>query len=63
MTDVTWMQENAHKRHQEVLDMIEALSDVTSSDKASSVRNVDYLSYIALILVQLHRISSGHHNR
>ncbi|KAJ6548482.1 hypothetical protein B0H19DRAFT_1074343 [Mycena capillaripes] len=37
MTDVRWMQENARKRHQEVLDMIEALSDVTSSDKASSL--------------------------
>jgi hypothetical protein len=32
------MQENARKRHQEVLNMVEALSDATSSDRASSVR-------------------------
>jgi hypothetical protein len=31
------MQEDAEKRHKEVLDMIEALSDTTSSDGASSV--------------------------
>jgi hypothetical protein len=37
MKDVTEMQEDAEKRHREVLDVIEALSD-TSSDGASSVR-------------------------
>jgi hypothetical protein len=31
------MQKDAVKRHQEVLDMIEALSDTTSSDAVSSV--------------------------
>ncbi|KAJ6538034.1 hypothetical protein B0H19DRAFT_1079116 [Mycena capillaripes] len=37
MRDVTKMQEDAEKRHQEVLDMIEALSNSASSDAASSV--------------------------
>jgi hypothetical protein len=37
MTDATVMQEEAEKRHQEVLNMIEALSDSTSSDGASFV--------------------------
>jgi hypothetical protein len=36
MKDATKMQEDANKRHKEVLDMIEALFD-TSSDGASSV--------------------------
>jgi hypothetical protein len=31
------MKEDAEQRHKEVLDMIEALSDTTSSDRASSV--------------------------
>ncbi|KAJ7899920.1 P-loop containing nucleoside triphosphate hydrolase protein [Mycena leptocephala] len=31
------MQKDAEKRHKEVLDMIEALSDTTSSDRASSI--------------------------
>ncbi|KAJ7827722.1 hypothetical protein B0H13DRAFT_1917504 [Mycena leptocephala] len=35
--DITEMQKDAEKRHKEVLDMIEALSDTTSSDRASSV--------------------------
>jgi hypothetical protein len=37
MNDITKMQEDVEKRHKEVLDMIEALSDRTSSDGASSV--------------------------
>jgi hypothetical protein len=37
MIDITQMQEDAEKRHKEMLDMIEALSDTTSSDGASSV--------------------------
>ncbi|KAJ7863423.1 hypothetical protein B0H13DRAFT_2565205 [Mycena leptocephala] len=42
MTDIAEMQENAQKRHQEVLSMIEveALSDATSSDRASSMSRV-----------------------
>ncbi|KAJ7880160.1 hypothetical protein B0H13DRAFT_1891878 [Mycena leptocephala] len=39
MKDATKMQEDANKRHKEVLDMIEALSD-TSSDGASSISRV-----------------------
>jgi hypothetical protein len=37
MKDITQMQEDAEKRHKEVLDMVEALSDTTSSDRTSSV--------------------------
>jgi hypothetical protein len=43
MPDITEMQETTLKRHQEVLNMVEALSDGTSSDRASSVRKVHYL--------------------
>jgi hypothetical protein len=37
MKDLTKMQEDAEKRYKEVLNMIEALLDTTSSDGASSV--------------------------
>jgi hypothetical protein len=37
MNDITKMQEDVENRHKEVLDMMEALSDTTSSDGASSV--------------------------
>jgi uncharacterized protein (DUF2249 family) len=36
-TDITKMQHDAEERHQEVLEMIENLSDGTISDGASSV--------------------------
>jgi hypothetical protein len=39
-TDVTAMQEFSERRHQEVIAMIEALSDASSSDRASSVRKL-----------------------
>jgi hypothetical protein len=38
ITDIAEMQENARKRHQEVLDLVEAFLDSASSDRASSVR-------------------------
>ncbi|KAJ7936127.1 hypothetical protein B0H13DRAFT_1853815 [Mycena leptocephala] len=37
MKDITQMQEDAEKRNTEVLAMIEALSDTTSSDRSSSI--------------------------
>ncbi|KAJ7837936.1 hypothetical protein B0H13DRAFT_1912243 [Mycena leptocephala] len=37
MKDLTQMQEDAEKRNKEVLAMIEALSDTTSSDRSSSI--------------------------
>jgi hypothetical protein len=37
MKDITKMQEDAENRHKAVLNMIEAVSDKTSSDGASSV--------------------------
>ncbi|KAJ7899924.1 hypothetical protein B0H13DRAFT_1883554 [Mycena leptocephala] len=37
MKDITQMQEDAKKRNKEVLDMIEALSDMASSDGSSSI--------------------------
>jgi hypothetical protein len=36
------MQEDAEKRHKEVIDMIEALSDTTSSDGTSSVHEFHF---------------------
>ncbi|KAJ6564232.1 hypothetical protein B0H19DRAFT_1258698 [Mycena capillaripes] len=45
MRDLTKMQEDAEKRHQEVLDMIEALSDTASSDAASSMKKIHSSSY------------------
>ncbi|KAJ7160613.1 hypothetical protein C8R43DRAFT_1105222 [Mycena crocata] len=38
LKDVTHLQENAVRKHQEVLELMEALSDTESSDRASSVR-------------------------
>jgi hypothetical protein len=40
MSDIAKMQEDAHTRNLEVLNMIDALSDATYSDRASSVRNL-----------------------
>jgi hypothetical protein len=37
MKDITQMQGDAEKRNEEVLAMIEGLSDATSSDRSSSV--------------------------
>jgi hypothetical protein len=42
-SDIMEMQEDTERRHQEVLNMIEALSDTTSLDTASSVRQFQYL--------------------
>jgi hypothetical protein len=38
MKDIAEMKKDAENQHKEVLDMIEALSDTTSSDGASSVQ-------------------------
>jgi hypothetical protein len=40
MTDITKMQEEVKQRHQEVLTMIEAISDTPGSDRASTVSNI-----------------------
>jgi hypothetical protein len=37
MINITEIHEDMQKRHQEVLNMVEALSEATSSDGASSV--------------------------
>jgi hypothetical protein len=66
MTDIAEMQENAQKRHQEVLSMIEveALSDATSSDRASSVRKIHCLRGMPITFFwQMSRVYSGSHNR
>ncbi|KAJ7877150.1 hypothetical protein B0H13DRAFT_1893366 [Mycena leptocephala] len=54
MNDITKMQEDVEKRHKEVLDMIEVLSDRTSSDGASSVWQFQSSSKI--------KVYSGTHN-
>jgi hypothetical protein len=64
MTDLTRMQEEATNRHQEVLSIIEGLSDTASLDRASTVWNVGYYSpHISLTLVQMSRTYSQSHNR
>jgi alpha-D-ribose 1-methylphosphonate 5-triphosphate diphosphatase PhnM len=42
MKDIAQIQEDAEKRHKEVIDMIEALSDTTGSDRASSVHEFHF---------------------
>jgi hypothetical protein len=39
LPDIAEMKSNAQKRHQEVLDMIERLSEATASERASTVSN------------------------
>jgi hypothetical protein len=63
VTDITEMQKNAQKRHREVLEMVEALSDIAISDAASSVCNIHYLWGMSITLVQISRVYSGSHNR
>jgi hypothetical protein len=64
MTDATVMQEEAEKRHQEVLNMIEALSDSTSSDGASFVCTItECIPKQVLNLTQISRVYSCSHNR
>jgi hypothetical protein len=46
MKDIAQVQEDAEKRHKEVLDMIEALSDTTNSDRASSVDEFHFTEII-----------------
>ncbi|KAJ7888466.1 P-loop containing nucleoside triphosphate hydrolase protein, partial [Mycena leptocephala] len=45
MTDITRIQQDAQDRHQEVLEVIEALSDTTSSDRASTMSMIYSNSY------------------
>jgi hypothetical protein len=44
MADTTKMHEEVQRRHHDVLKMIESLSDSTSSDEQSSVRNLLFLT-------------------
>jgi hypothetical protein len=46
MMDVAKMHEEAWKRHQDVLHLIEELSDATGSDRASTVREFNQLSEV-----------------
>jgi hypothetical protein len=39
LPDIAEMKKDAQKRHQEVLDMIEKLSEATASERASTVSN------------------------
>jgi hypothetical protein len=60
------MQEYADKRHQEVLEMIAALSDTTSSDRASTVGTFygfGAIRQITFTFVQISRIYSSSNNR
>jgi hypothetical protein len=61
--DMANMQRDAQKRHEEVLNMIESLSDTTSSDRASSVQKLHYLCRFVLTTVQIGTVYSGSNNR
>jgi hypothetical protein len=61
--DITKMREEAKQRHQEVLSMIEALSDAASSDTASTVINISLCLINLLMVSQISRVYSGSHNR
>jgi hypothetical protein len=58
------MEKEAEQRHKEVLDMIEALSDTPSSDRASSVHEFHSSEIIRVInVIQISGLYSGSHNR
>lgn len=61
--DITKMRQEAKQRHQEVLNMIEALSDAASSDTASTVINISLCLIHVLMVSQTTRLYSGSHNR
>jgi hypothetical protein len=63
MIDIAQMQEDAEKRQKEVLDMIEALSDTTSSDRSSSVWEFYSAENQIMNVTQISRLYSGSHNR
>ncbi|KAJ7920300.1 hypothetical protein B0H13DRAFT_2268267 [Mycena leptocephala] len=62
MKDITQMQEDAEKRNTEVLAMIEALSDTTSSDRSSSVRKFYSDENQIMNVAQISGLYSGSHN-
>ncbi|KAJ7815525.1 hypothetical protein B0H14DRAFT_2603410 [Mycena olivaceomarginata] len=62
MTDLSKMRQEAEQRNQEVLRMIGELSDTTSSDGLSMVKNVPHFANIILNSFQTSRIYSGSHN-
>ncbi|KAJ7856997.1 hypothetical protein B0H13DRAFT_1902417 [Mycena leptocephala] len=62
MKDITQMQEDAEKRNTEVLAMIEALSDTTSSDRSSSVRKFYSTKNQIMNVAQISGLYSGAHN-
>jgi hypothetical protein len=45
MKDIAEMQQDAENRHNDVLDMIESLSDTSGSDGASSVCGYLFLAF------------------
>ncbi|KAJ7891120.1 hypothetical protein B0H13DRAFT_2276953 [Mycena leptocephala] len=62
MKDITQMQEDAEKRNAEVLAMIEALSDTTSSDRSSSVGKFYSTKNQIMNIAQISGLYSGSHN-
>jgi hypothetical protein len=63
MKDITQMQEDAEKRNTEVLAMIEAVSDTTSSDRSSSVRKFYSTENQITNAAQISGLYSGSHTR
>ncbi|KAJ7848695.1 hypothetical protein B0H13DRAFT_2403973 [Mycena leptocephala] len=62
MKDITQMQEDAEMRNTEVLAMIEALSDTTSSDRSSSVRKFYSTEDQIMNVAQISGLYSGSNN-
>ncbi|KAJ7922738.1 hypothetical protein B0H13DRAFT_2408025 [Mycena leptocephala] len=62
MKDIIQMQEDAEKRSTEVLAMIEALLDTTSSDRSSSVRKFYSTENQIMNVAQISGLYSGSHN-
>lgn len=63
MTDVVKMREDAEQRHEQVLGLIETLSEASSSDRVSAVGKLGCISIIALIFLQITSVYSRSLNR
>ncbi|KAF7345810.1 ATPase-AAA-core domain-containing protein [Mycena venus] len=59
MTDIVKMRQDAEQKHKEVLDMIAGLADTASSDRPSTVQDIDDLSQAMLTLPKASRMYSG----
>ncbi|KAJ7738554.1 hypothetical protein B0H14DRAFT_3168166 [Mycena olivaceomarginata] len=59
LPDIAEMRKDAEKRHQEVLDMIEKVSQATASERASTVQYPPFLECLWIILIALFQSSNS----